>query len=206
MTNGADRTMRTTSYTIVALICMTTVQIWAADPAPTSLTEIVKTAQAVAYVRVTHAAEALRDDQVQRTATLTLCGRSAGLDKQTQLEIFWEVSTKNDQSKPDRTSPVFVVGNRCVVLLANRDGHWEAAYQLNVSPEGKLLEEGIGAELGLQSGIDADTAVLLIEKHLKNTDRHSTQRVVPPPPSARNQPWKLMRASPLRRIWPFFPH
>jgi hypothetical protein len=206
LTNEADRTMRTTSYTIVALICMTTVQIWAADPAPTSLTEIVKTAQAVAYVRVTRASEALHDDQVQRTATLTVCGRSAGLEKQNQLEIFWDVSAKDDRAKPDRTPPVFVVGNRCVVLLANRDGHWEAVHQLNVSPEGKLLEEGFGADLGLQSGIDADAAVQLIEKHLKNADRRSTQRVVPPPPSARNQPWKLMRASPLRRIWPFFPH
>ena len=206
MTGEGDGPMRTSFHLLVAILCLTSAQVRAAEPAPVTLTELLKATQAIASLRVTHTDEELRDDQVLRTATLTVCGRASGLGEQTQLEISWTDPAKTNESKPDTNSPAVSVGKRCVVLLANRDGHWAALRKLNVSPEGKVADDNIITELGLTPGCDADAAVLALETQWKKTDRRSAQRIAPPPPSARNQPWKLMRASPLRRIWPFFPH
>jgi hypothetical protein len=196
--------MRTTRSILLALICMTTLQLWAAESAPPPLSETLKTVQAVAFVRVTHATEELRDNRVLRTATFTLCGRETGLGDQTQFDIVWDLVPPSDGEKQTTKPPLFSVGDRCVILLVNREGHWETVRHLGISVEGKLQEENVGTEIGLQAGLEANVVVQMIEVQLKNTARRSTQRIAPP--SARNQPWKLMRTSPLRRIWPFFPH
>jgi len=195
--------MRIIQPMLGTLLCCAFLQLRGAEPAP--LAEVLKTAQAVAYVHVTHASEELHDNLIQRTATLTLCGRATGVGEQTQLEIIWTAPAKADEARPIDKTPLFSVGDRCIVLLTNRSGHWETVGRLNVSPEGKFQDENVGTDIGLKAGIDANAAVQLIEARLKKEERHTAQRIAPPPPSARSQPWKLMRVSPLRQIWPFFP-
>lgn len=195
--------MRTTRHIFAAMICCANVQLWAADQTP--LTEVIKESQAVAYVRVTQAAEELHGDVIQHTATLVRCGRAAGLGEQTQIEISWDVPTKAAEQKLENGTPSFSVGEQCIVLLTKQEERWRPILRLNISPEGKFLEKDLGADINLQPGTDADVAVQLIEPHLKKPERRTVQRATPAPPTARNQPWKMMRVSPLRRVWPFFP-
>jgi len=197
--------MRTPKHLLLVFVCGTTALLRAAAPGPASLSETIKITEAVAYVRVTHVTEELHENNIQRTATLTRCGRATGLAEQTQIEITWEIPTRNE-AKPENQRPKFITGERWVVLLTSRNGRWEVLRPLALSPEGKIIEEGLGAEIGFQPGIDADAAVQLIAAHLETTERRSTPRGTSPSLSGRNQPWKLMRTSPLRRVWPFFPH
>jgi len=197
--------MRTSKHLLLVLFCSATALLRAAEPAQTPLSETIKITQAVAYVRVTHVTEELRENQVQHTATLTLCGRAAGLAEETQIEIAWDLPS-NNETKLEGLHPKFSTGERWIVLLASRNGHWEVLRPLTISPEGKIADERLGAEIGFQPGIDADAAVQLIAAHLEKTDRRSATRATSPSLSGRNQPWKLMRTSPLRRVWPFFPH
>ena len=197
--------MRTPKHLLLVFLCSATALLRAAEPEPTPLSETIKITQAVAYVRVTHVTEELHEDHVQHTATLTLCGRAAGLAEETQIEITWNLPATNETT-PEGQHPKFATGERWIVLLASRNRHWEVLRPLTISPEGKISDERLGAEIGFQPGIDADAAVQLIAAHLESTERRSTPRPTSPSISGRNQPWKLMRTSPLRRVWPFFPH
>ncbi|MFT3868614.1 MAG: hypothetical protein QM715_08950 [Nibricoccus sp.] len=152
--------------------------------------------------------EELQENAVQHVATLALCGRSAGLGELKELAThFFPPSVP----QPDKNTkevipgePIFVIGSRCIVLLIWKNNRWETLRRLKVTEEGMFDEEGIGQDIGLKPGISADNVVQLISAKIKNQGQPSKDRPKPPP-TARNQPWNLMRASPLRRVWPFFP-
>ena len=172
--------MRTPKHLLLVFVCGTTALLRAAAPGPASLSETIKITEAVAYVRVTHVTEELHENNIQRTATLTRCGRATGLAEQTQIEITWEIPTRNE-AKPENQRPKFITGERWVVLLTSRNGRWEVLRPLALSPEGKIIEEGLGAEIGFQPGIDADAAVQLIAAHWKRQSAVQPRAVRPRP-------------------------
>lgn len=187
---------------VVALGCIS-LRLFAADPV--MLKETLANTQAVAHVRVIKLVEELQDSTVQHIATLSLCGRSAGLGEFKELATHFSPSPPpSDKKEADPAEPVFVIGSRCIALLTWRNNRWETLRRLKVTEEGIFDEEEIGQDIGLKPGTSADAVVQFIAAKIKKSGQNPKDRPKPPP-TARNQPWNLMRASPLRRVWPFFP-
>jgi hypothetical protein len=184
------------------MLCCIWFPLLAAEPEP--LQETLKQTQAVGYMRVTKLSEELRNNTVQQVVTFVLCGQSAGLGDLKELEITYNKPAKAEKDVLEVSGPVFTVGSRCVLLLTVKEEHQEIVAWLKINDEGKFVTEGIGEDIGLKPNLKADAVVQLIASKIKKTDRASSNRPKPPP-TARNQPWNLMRSSPLRRVWPFFP-
>jgi hypothetical protein len=159
--------------------------------------ETIEQARAVAHVRVTKLAEELREEKLFQIVTFTLCGAESGLGNAKEVSVLFLVSDT------DRKAFENTIGERYVVLFAPKKGGWQAVGWFCLSNEGKLGEDEAGREAGLKPGTEADAVVQLLAVKLKKDSPVETAR--PKPPTARNQPWNLMRASPLRRVWPFFP-
>lgn len=157
-------------------------------------------AQGVANVRVTKAVDELREEGVLRFVTFSVVGKCHGLEERTEVVVPLPTHEHREEQEA-----AFAVGRRWVVLLLNQKGRWEVIGWLAVTDENHLAEPSVGQELGLKAGLEADAAVELLAARLRKDEPAGTNRPKAAP-SARNQPWNLMRASPLRRVWPFFPH
>lgn len=187
---------------LLVVFSVLTLPLYAAEPAQTP--NLIKLTEAVAFVRVTKVSEELHDKAIEHIVTLSLCGRASGLDEKTELDLPFELPTNKEATPPEKTEPVFNVGQRYLVLLVQRDEEWVLLRKLAVSEEGKLTADETGLALELKAGTEANAAVQLITDKIKKENRPPRTRP-PSAPTPRNQPWNLMRASPLRRVWPFFP-
>lgn len=198
------RLARTACRAAVVVLSCASLRLFAADPVP--LQETLPKTQAVAHVRVIKLAEELQDNAVLHIATLSVCDRSAGLGELKELAVhfFPAPPPQSDKKETAPAEPIFVIGSRCIVLLTWKNNRWETLRRLKVTEEGFFNEEGIGEDIGVKPGTDADTVVQLIAAKIKKSGQSPKDRTKLPP-TARNQPWNLMRASPLRRVWPFFP-
>lgn len=188
---------RSVQRILAAALCCFALQVRAEGPVP--LQQTIGQSQAVAFMRVTRVSEELHGKTVRRTITFSLCGRSFGLGGLKEITVPIDAPEKPDT---DTVNPPPPMGGRYVLLLALKDERWEMAARLTISEDGKLAEAGIGEDIGLKPGADADAVVRVIARLLPRPDRASRPKQ---PPTARNQPWNLMRSSPLRRVWPFFP-
>lgn len=193
---------RNLSLALLVVLSVLTLPLYAAEPAPPP--NFIKLTDAVAFMRVTKVSEELHDKVVEHSVTLSLCGRATGLDEQTELDLPFELPANKEATPPEKTEPVFNVGQRYLVLLVRRDEEWVLLRKLAVSEEGKLTTDETGLALELKAGTEANVAVQLITDKIKKENRPPRTRP-PSAPTPRNQPWNLMRASPLRRVWPFFP-
>lgn len=195
---------QTARWVLVVALGLASLRLCAADSVP--LREIVAKTKAVAHVRVTRITEELQDDKVRHVVTFALCGRNSGLGELKELEVHFTPPPKPETEEPaaPATEPIFDVGHRCVVLLTSRDTRWESLFRLKITEDGQFVEEGIGEDIGLKPNAEADAVVQLIAAKIVPPGQLKKDRPKPPP-TARNQPWNLMRASPLRRVWPFFP-
>lgn len=185
---------------LVALAVLVSPRLAAAELVP--LKDIVAKSHAVAYVRVVKVTEELQKETVLHFATLTLCGRASGLDDAREFDAHYSPPAKPDGNDAPPPEPVFVVAQRCIVLLARQNDRWHTVHRLCIAEDGKFFAEGVGEDIGLKPGIEADAVVQLLATKINPSLKKTRPK---PPPTARNQPWNLMRSSPLRRVWPFFP-
>lgn len=192
--NELSGTVRRSAALCALAMLGLSVRLFAAESGCTR--EALGRAQAVAHMRVTKLADELQENGVQHLATLTLCGAAGGLGETR------EVTVQLAADKDGHTDFSVPIGSRCVVLLAPRGGGWQLAGWLGLTDDGKFVDEQAGRSLDLKVGEDADAVVLVLEAKLKKAG-HPAQERPKPPPTGRNQPWNLMRASPLRRVWPF---
>lgn len=189
-----------TGCVLAALAVLVSPGLAAAELVP--LKDVVAKSHAVAYVRVIKVTEELHEEVVLHFATLSLCGRSSGLGDAKEFDAHFSPPPKPEGENAPAPEPVFVVTQRCIVLLARQNNRWETVRRLCITEDGKFVEEGLGEDIGLKPGAEADAVVQLLATKINSSLQKNRPK---PPPTARNQPWNLMRSSPLRRVWPFFP-
>ncbi len=193
---------RRARWPLLLVLGCTSLRLLAAPPVP--LQEILSRTQAVAHVRVTKLAEELKEETVHHHATLSICGLSSGLAPLREFEADIPPPAKTSEKDQPPADPLFAVGDHCIVLLAWRQDHWETLHRLRLAEDGRFMEEEVGTDIGLAPDTSADSVVQLISARITRP-AHIKKDRPKPPPTARNQPWNLMRASPLRRVWPFLP-
>ena len=187
---------------LLVVLSIFTLPLYAAEPAQPP--NLIKLTDAVAFMRVIKVSEELHDKVVEHIVTLSLCGRATGLGELTELALPFEPPTNKDGTTPEKPEPLFSVGQRYLVLLTAHDEHWQLLRKFPVSEEGKLMTDETWLAQELKVGTEANIAVQLITDKITK-ENHAPRARPPAVATPRNQPWNLMRASPLRRVWPFFP-
>lgn len=168
-----------------------------------SLKEVLARAQAVAHVRVTKLTETLHDNDIQRLVTFSVCGQGFGLGETKEIEAHFNSPPKTESEGAPTADPPFAIARQFVLVLARHDNTWEILHRLPLTEEGRFVESNLGEEVGLKPGLEASAVVQLLSAKIGSAEQRQRPK---PPPTARNQPWNLMRSSPLRRVWPFLPH
>lgn len=184
---------------MLVVLCSTTLNLSALEDG--GFSRALASADAVANVRVTRLGDELRGDTVVQVVRFTISGRESGLAGISAVDVALPPAPAPSQDAPEQ--PVYAVGERYIVLLSGPDTRWSVAKSLHVADDGHVMAGATAAGLVIEPGADADAAVAAIAARLERRRADRERRATPP--SARNQPWNLMRSSPLRRVWPFLP-
>ncbi|MFT3783333.1 MAG: hypothetical protein QM790_15085 [Nibricoccus sp.] len=195
--SGIQITMRGFGKTLLLILCCTPLPLLA-ESRP--LTEAVGHAQAVAFVRVQKASQEVRNEKVHHVVTFEVCGRASGVPASAEVEVEFDRPAKPSEPIPEELK--FAAGGRCILLLHREQNQWQVVDAVKTGEDGNVCADQPGEDIGLKDGMSAEAAVEIIAFKIK---RERLKDRPQPSPTARNQPWNLMRSSPLRRVWPFFP-
>lgn len=187
-------------HTALALLLLCCAGLRSLAAGPVVPGEAFRRADAVASVRVTRVSEELQGEMAVLVVNLSVAGAASGLAERREITIR---VAPGGEGAAQGGAAAWPLGGRFIILFAGRDARCEVVARLELSSEGRLADGADCAGLALAPGTDADAAVAAIAERL---GKPRCERDRPPvPPKARSQPWNLMRSSPLRRVWPFFP-
>jgi hypothetical protein len=116
-------------------------------------------AEAIAYVRVTSVTEDLKDGLVTRRATLSVVGKAYGIKDVLSFEVPFGLPSKLGSISVASDAPLFILGQRSVVVLKSDGNGQHVLRQIFVSDEGKIEEPEVFRALGFDRGAKADFAV-----------------------------------------------
>ncbi|MBI5382111.1 MAG: hypothetical protein HZA31_09460 [Opitutae bacterium] len=119
----------------------------------------LKSADAIAHVRVISVCEDLKGALVTRRATLSIVGKSHGLKDAMPLEVPFGRPSKVGSYSFSFDSPIFHIGQVCIVIMRFDGDQPCVLRQIYLSDDGKIEEPKVFRSVGFDCGAEADFAV-----------------------------------------------